>query len=49
MAKNKNVSIHVDASALNTLRRAGGALSELAGAYNTVNDDTRGPQPKTRK
>jgi hypothetical protein len=51
MAKqNKNVSIHVDASALKTLRRAGAALSELANALETMNDDPcHGARRATRR
>jgi len=44
MAKqNKNVTITVDASALKSLRRASGALSELASAHQTRNDERVNP------
>jgi hypothetical protein len=51
MAKrNKNVAIAVDASALKTLRRASGALSELANALQTMNDDgCHGAKRATRR
>jgi hypothetical protein len=42
MAKqNKNVTIALDASGLKSLRRASCALSELAGAYNTMNSGAK--------
>jgi hypothetical protein len=51
MAKqNKNVAIAVDALALRSLQRASAALSELANALETMNDDPcHGAKRATRR
>jgi hypothetical protein len=50
MAKqDKTVSIEVDTSARKSLRRATTALSELANAFETMNDDTSHPAKRTAR